>query len=107
MNKRSENTIRDGAAKHSNNGRVRSLSKRAEMRINHGYQYLHQEGIEAENITQGGVAILASLSPDVIAMAGSDIRLSCFVHNIQNKTVNIIDNIRLKNVLQLILVPHS
>ena len=42
---------------------------------------------KVKNISLEGVAILPSLSPDVIAMAGSDIRLSCYVHNIQNKTV--------------------
>ena len=35
----------------------------------------------------GGTAIIAHMSKDVIAISGSDIRLSCHIQNINNKTV--------------------
>ena len=67
------------------------VGARADLRM-HGYQYLDEDILEAENVTNEGVAILGSLSPNVIAMAGSDIRLSCYVQNGQNKTVGFFDN---------------
>ena len=90
MNKRSEITMmKDGLVLRSGT-RTRAINKRSELRFNHGYQYLEEHVSKADNITEDGVAILPSRSPDVIAMAGSDIRLSCFVHNIQNKTVSFV-----------------